>query len=232
MKLHFLILLTIVAFTTGLLPRESMASEFPSPKVEFSADMTMTVQEDGKGQPYRIEGKIYSAKGKERREVSSFGRQTVIIKTENETLTLMPEQKMYMKNMGPKSHKDPETMVRDGELQMTKEGSERINDQLTTRYRVESTDNGRQKFTGHAWFTSQNIPVRFKGITSDRDMRHNVEINYYNINIAKQNPKLFAAPSNYRLLPTGVTGMGGGPGNMTPEQIEQMKEMMKQQRSQ
>lgn len=232
MKIKILMAITAVGLILGWPPLVGAAAEFPSPKVEYSADMTMTVQEDGGGQSYQMEGKIYSAKGKERREVSSFGRKTIIIKTGNETLTLMPEQKIYMKNMGPRDYKDPETMAKDGELKLTKEGNEKINGQHTTRYKIESTGKGKQTFSGHAWFTKQNIPVRFKGFASERNMRHRMEINYYNIAVAKQSPKLFAAPGDYRLLPTGITGMGGGAGDMTPEQMERMKEMMEKQRSQ
>lgn len=231
MKLYLLICLVVSGLTIGWLPHGSVAADFPSPRVEYSADMTMTIQQEGGGQPYQINGKVYAAKGKERREVSNFGRKTIIIKTENETLTLMPEQRIYMKNTRSKSFKDPETMVKDGEVKITKDGTENINGQFTTRYKLEATEKGRQSFSGHAWFTKENIPVRFKGTANDRNVRQNMEINYYNIKVGKQNPKLFAAPGNYRLLPTGIGGMGGGPGNMSPEQIEKMKEMMRKQQN-
>lgn len=230
MKIHLLVALAAVSAMAVLLPLEGTAAEFPHPKVEYSADMAMTIS-NGEGQSYRINGKVYSAKGKQRREISGFGRRTVVIKTGNETLTLIPDQKMYMKSRTPGAHKDPEEMVRDGEISLTKEGTEKINDQMTTRYKLESTDKGRNNFSGHAWFNKHNIPVRFKGTTRDRNTRQNVEINYYNINVARQNPKLFAAPDNYRLLPTGAGGMGGGPAEMSPEQLKRMKEMMEKQQN-
>ena len=100
------------------------AERFPLPKVEFSADMTMTIKQEGSNQPYVIQGKIYAVEGKERREISSFGRQTVIIKhrDKDQMWTLMPDQKMYMVNKDPRTRKDPVSMIRDGELKMTKMG--------------------------------------------------------------------------------------------------------------
>lgn len=205
------------------------AAEFPYPKVAFSADMTMNIKAAGGSQHYEIQGKVYSSEGKERREVSRLGRTTAIIKdrNKNETLTLMPGQKMYMRDQGSKAHKDPETMIRDGELKMTEQGSEKINGQTTTKYKIESIQQGKESFSGYAWFSKQNIPIRFKGTATGDGMRQDVEINYTNVVIAKQDPKLFTVPGDYRPIPTGMGGMGKGA--MSPEQMEQLKEMMKKQ---
>lgn len=207
----------------------STAEQFPYPKVEFSADMTMKLKIPGSDQPHTIQGKVYSASGKERREISRGGRKVVIIKERNkdETITLMPGQKMYMKNRGgPQARKDPETMIRDGELKMTRQGSEKIAGYTTTKYKIESTQKGKESFSGYAWFTQQNIPILFKGTATDNGMRQDMEINYANIVVAKQNPELFTVPGDFRELPTGMGGMGSGAQGMTPEQMKQLKEMM------
>ncbi len=208
----------------------SSAAEFPHPKVEFSADMIMTLNEASSGQQYKTEGKVYSSMKKERREVSNFGRTTAIIKDreKQETVTLMLDQKMYMVDQGSKTHKDPEARIRDGELKLTKQGSEKINGQTTTKYKIESVQKGKDSFSGHAWFNKHNIPVRFKGITSGDGMRQEVEINYNNIVVGKQDPNLFKVPKDFRPMPTGLGGMmGKGAKGMTPEQLEQLKEMFK-----
>ena len=172
------------------------ADTFPHPKVEFSADMTMTIKQAGTTQPYVIQGKIYSIKGKERREISSFGRQTAIINDrENDQMwTLMPEQKMYMANQDPGARKDPESMIRDGELKMTKMGTEKVNGQKATKYKIESTDKGEDAFSGFAWLNKQNIPVRFEGTASENGIRQDIEIEYANIVVARQDPQLFVVP--------------------------------------
>lgn len=220
----------IVAFAVLFLGiPASPAAEFPFPKVDFSADMTMRLKIPGNNQPHTIQGKVYSSKGKERREISRGGRTVAIIKDKDKdgTITLMPGQKMYMKNQGAQARKDPETMIRDGELKLTRQGSEKIGGYTTTKYKIESTQKGKESFSGFAWFTQQNIPIRFKGTAIENGMRQDVEINYANIVIAKQNPKLFTVPGDYRELPTGMGAMGGGAQGMTPEQMEQLKEMMK-----
>jgi hypothetical protein len=212
------------------------AADFPYPKVEFSADMMMTLKSVDGGQDYEMKGKIYSAKGKERREVSDFGHTTAIIvdREKKETLTLMPALKMYLVDQSTKPHKDPETMIRDGEMKMTQKGSEKINGQTTTKYLMESMQGGKETFSGYAWFTKQNIPVRFTGTATAENMRQEIEINYTNIVIAKQNPALFKVPGDFRPMPTGLGGMMGKMGKeaegMRPEQIEQMKEMFKKQK--
>jgi hypothetical protein len=202
------------------------ADGFPYPKVEFSADMTMNLKETDSGQTHTIQGKVYSAKGKERREIRRMGRTTAILKDRDsrKSWTLMPDQKMYMENQGPRFRKNPEAMIEDGELQLIKVGTEKLNGHTTTKYKIESVTQNEESFSGHAWFTSQNIPLRFLGSSFDSGRRMDMEINYSNINVSRQEPHLFIVPGDYRLVPAG---MGGGSGAMSPAQMEQYKEMMK-----
>jgi len=206
------------------------ADEFPFPKVEFSADMTMTIKQAGTTQPYIIQGKIYSTKGKERREISSFGRQTAIINDrENDKMwTLMPDQKMVMANQDPRAKKSPDQMIRDGELKMTKMGTETVSGKKATKYKIESADNGEEAFSGFAWLNKQNIPVRFEGTASEKGIRQDIKIEYTNIVVARQDPQLFVVPSDYRQMNAGMGAMGTSGKNLTPEQMEQVMKMLKQ----
>ena len=206
------------------------ADTFPSPKVEFSADMTMTIKQAGTTQPYIIQGKIYSVKGKERREISSFGRQTAIINDrENDQMwTLMPEQKIVMANQDPRARKSPDQMIRDGELKMTKMGPEKVSGQKATKYKIESTDKGKDSFSGFAWLNKQNIPVRFEGTASENGIRQDIEIEYANIVVARQDPQLFVVPADYRPMNAGMGAMGTSGKTLTPEQMEQVMKMLKQ----
>lgn len=203
---------------------------FPSPKVEFSADMTMTIKQAGTPQPYVIQGKIYSIKGKERREISSFGRQTAIIndRDNDQMWTLMPDQKMYMANEHPGARKDPASMIQDGELKMTEMGTEKIGGQKATKYKIESTDKGDDTFSGFAWLNKQNIPVRFEGTASENGIRQDIKIEYANIVVARQDPQLFVVPADYRQMNVGMGAMGTSGKTLTPEQMEQVMKMLKQ----
>lgn len=206
------------------------ADTFPHPKVEFSADMTMTIKQAGTTQPYIIQGKIYSIKGKERREISSFGRQTAIINDrENDQMwTLMPDQKMVMANQDPHARKSPDQMIRDGELKMTKMGTEKVSGQKATKYKIESTDKGEDAFSGFVWLNKQNIPVRVEGTASEKGIHQDIEIEYANIVVARQDRQLFVVPSDYRQMNAGMGAMGTSGKNLTPEQMEQVMKMLKQ----
>ena len=228
------ITIAVFAIITLLLAVSSgAAATFPYPKVEFSADMTMTIKQAGTNQPHIIKGKIYSIKGKERREISSFGRTTAIIKhRENDQMwTLMPDQKMYMTNQDPGARKDPERMIRDGELKMTNLGTEELNGETATKYKIESAHKGQDAFSGYAWLNKQNIPLRFEGTASANGSSQDIQIDYSNIAVAKQDPRLFVVPPDYRPMNTGLGGMESPGKNMSPKQIEQLMKMLKQQQS-
>lgn len=204
--------------------------KFPAPKAEFSADMTMTIKQAGTPQPHVIQGKIYSIKGKERREISSLGRKTAIINDrENDQMwTLMPDQKMVMANQDPRARKSPDQMIRDGELKMTEMGTEKVNGQTATKYKIESTNKGEKAFSGFAWLNKQNIPVRFEGTANENGVRQDIEIRYTNIVVARQDPQLFVVPADYRQMNAGMGAMGTSGQTLTPEQMEQVMKMLKQ----
>ena len=208
----------------------AQATPFPHPKVSYSADMMMVMTRTGNPQPLTTSGRIYVANGKKRREINRFGRQMAFIKDREKgtAWTLMPDQKMAMPTSGPAARKDPEQMIRDGEMTITKMGSERINGTMTTKYKVESIEKGSATFSGHAWLTKDNVPVRFAGSASENGMHQTVQIDYTNIVVGRQNPALFTVPADYRKTP-GAMGMPGQ--GMSPEQMEQMMKMLKKQNS-
>ena len=216
----------------------AQAGKFPYPTVDFSADLTMAVKQNGGSQPYVMHGKIFSTEGSERREMESMGRKTVIIhnRKTGEQITLMPEQKMYMIDKDD-SRRDPERMIRDGELKLTKKNKEKLKGHSTTKYEMTSTSESKEQFNGFVWLTRQNIPVRITATATEGGRSHDVQIDYDNINIGKQPSHLFKITPGYRQLnmgmPTGApAGLGGAPGKlppgMTPEQIEQLKKMFQQ----
>lgn len=236
------VLLLIVFSSVGL-----AASPPPYPKVSYKADFSMTfVKPDGR--PSTAHGKLYAIKDKERREIMSPDGNTIFIKdrAKGTEYTLLPEKKMYMVHQESEDKDEsPMDMARDGKLVFKRVGTDRINGQSVIKYKIESTGRDMGSFSGYAWLTKQNIPVRFTATAIERGMQHKMKIDYTNIVIGRQNPKLFIVPNNYKLLQTGFGGMIPGQGmtpppsrttkrqkrynsppsrgpGMTPEQLEQM----------
>ena len=59
-------------------------------------------------------------------------------------------------------------------------------------------------------------------------MRQDIRIDYANIVVAKQDPKLFVIPPDYRPMGAGFGTMGTSGQTLTPEQMEQVMKMLKQ----
>ena len=91
---------------------------------------------------------------------------------------------------------------------MTKMGTEKVSGQKATKYKIESTDKGEDAFSGFAWLNKQNIPVRFEGTASEKGIRQDIEIEYTNIVVARQDPQLFVVPADYRQMNAGMGAMG------------------------
>lgn len=238
---RFALILTVAII--GLVPATAAAAEFPYPTVEYAADMTVRIQPENGSQSHTISGTINSTRTSERREIENFGHKTIVIKRrdKNETWLLMPEVKTYRITRGDQQQNDPERMIRNGELKLTKQGSEIVNGVRTVKYQISSTSGKDGQFNGFAWLTKQNVPVRFEGKARDANQAMNVRIDYNRIRIGRQNPQLFEIPPGYRPMPdTGSMGMPPQPGQMpqgvNQEALEryqkQMEEIMKQRPNQ
>lgn len=220
----------------------AVAGEFPRPIVDYSADMEMEMGTGPDGKPMMVTGKIFASGEKERREMAMMGRESIIITRRDQGLTwiLMPERKSYMESRESK-RKYAESIMREGKVTLTKLGPEQVNGMDTEKYRIEATHEEGGRFNGHLWVTKENVPVRIESDPADVDQHFRV--NYKNIQIRKQDPKLFEPPPDYALMTTpgmpGFPRMGAGkmpegapPGGMDPEQMEKMQkqaeEMMKQ----
>lgn len=114
---------------------------------------------------------------------------------------------------------------------MTNLGTEKLNGETATKYKIESAHKGQDAFSGYAWLNKQNIPLRFEGTASANGSSQDIQIDYSNIAVAKQDPRLFVVPPDYRPMNTGLGGMGSPGKNMSPKQIEQLMKMLKQQQS-
>lgn len=209
------------------------AEEYPLPKVDYSADMEMNMQEEPGGRSMTVKGRIFSARDKERQEMVVADKKTVIITRRDKGVAwvLMDDQKLYVESALDQMDDDPVVMMREGRIKMTRQGTEKVNGVSATKYGIESTDRGGGRFTGHIWMTDQNIPVRVAGGPEEEDPGRQIRIDYTHIQVSKQDAGLFEVPSGYR--PVSMPKMppaGGGPhGEMSDEEMQkQMQEMMKQ----
>ena len=124
----------------------------------------------------------------------------------------MPSEKMYMESHSDPKKNDPERMMREGNVKFTKLGSERVNGMRTTKYKFEVVHKDGGRFDGHHWMTEDNIPVRMMSTSKGQQFR----IDYTNIKIGKQDPRLFEIPAGYSRMEMPQvsgwppTGMGSG----------------------
>lgn len=215
----------ILLFTSS-----ARTAEFPYPKVGYSADVKMELGNGPDGKPMILTGKAYSSKNKERRELVGFGEKSIMIKRRDKGVSwhLMPKGKMYMESHGGREKQDPESMMREGNLKLTKLGPERVNGMATTKYRFEVVDQDGSRFVGHHWVTKENVPVRMEGTSKGRRFR----IDYTNIRIGKQDPRLFEIPAGYKRIAIpempGRVLQGTPSGGMTKKQAEQMRKQMEE----
>jgi hypothetical protein len=150
---------------------------------EFSADIIST----NMGQ--NISGKIYNAPGKARMETS--GVITIARIDKNMAWVLMPNEKTYMEvplssgNVVAGMDKMP------GEIERRLVGKETIDGKAVDKYYVVYTAGGKTKAL-YSWLLPSGIPV--KTVAEDGSW----QVEYKNINMAKQPDNLFEVPSDYK----------------------------------
>ena len=220
---------------TLLLPALSWADSFPRPTVEFSADITMAVDQEAGESP--VTGKLYYGKTAERREIEMEGQNSIMItkRDKQASWVLMPEQKAYIVHRG-NAGQDLARMMREGKVKLTKLRAEAVNGQPATKYQIDVTDKEGGFFDGFIWLTKENIPVRMDGLSRYQGMTNHLRIEHTNVKIGKQNAALFEIPSGYKLLetpplptiPQGAINTQG----MTKEQREQVESILKEAQQQ
>jgi hypothetical protein len=223
-----------IALGLAWLAAPAGAEDFPMPRVEFSADVTMDLGGGSSGAPTAIKGRLYSAKEKERREMAVERQQSVILtdRGKKKAWVLMPQQRLYMVVSGQgKQEEDPSRLIREGDVKLTNLGSERVNGMATTKYKIVVTTKSHEPIEALAWLTSDYVPVRMESVTqgSARSFR----VDHTNIKVGKQDPALFEVPAGYRemkmpFLPEmDVTPGEGSPGE-GDRMRQQLENLMKQ----
>ena len=177
------------------------------PKVAYTAVSSMETEAGA------MNGRVYSAPGKERREMEQRGKKMITITRQDKKVTwmLMPEQKMYMEMpMEGGRPSNPES-ISSYKIDATEVGPETVNGIKATKSKVVMTDSKGNKMGGFMWRTSDGIAVKtdILAIGSGNKMRMKSELT--NLKVGHQDPALFEIPAGYAPMSMGAM-MGGAMG--------------------
>ena len=188
--------LSLVAFATT-----AHGAGLPVPTVEYSADRVMETESG------TFEGKVYAAKDKERSETSMRGMTSVMILRRDKQLgyMLMPAQKMYQQMDFAKAQ--AQSGGQPADVEITEVGSETIEGQSTTKYKLIMKDGSAG---GFMWFTKEGIMMKMDTVVKNGRNKSRMTITLKNVKIASQDASLFEVPAGYNAMPSfGGGGMGG-----------------------
>jgi hypothetical protein len=194
--------LNLVLVSVLLAPVIVRAAPPPEPKVDYSADSTMEVEE------MTMKSRIYYTPGKQRMEMGGADGSVTIIRRDKKVMwNLMGD--MYME-MPLDQSQDPQDM----DVQMTTVGEETVNGIKTTKSKVIATKKDGSKFGGFFWTTKDHITVKMDLLSKDGNEKMRMTQELTNLKIGKQDPKLFEIPPGYTKNDIGAMmgGMGGGGG--------------------
>ncbi len=188
--------LCIVAFATT-----AQGAGLPMPTVEYSADRVMETEAG------TFEGKVYAAKDKERSETSMQGMTSVMILRRDKQLgyMLMPAQKMYSQMDFAKAQQQSGGQPAD-QVEITEVGSETIDGQPTTKYKLIMKDGSAG---GFMWFTKDGIMMKMDTVVKNGRDKSRMTITLKNVKIGAQDASLFEVPAGYNAMPSFGGGMGG-----------------------
>jgi hypothetical protein len=190
--------------------QHAAAATLPAPMVEYSADR---IVETDAG---TLEGKVYSAKDRERAETTMQGMQTVMILRRDKQLgwMLMPAQKMYQQVDLAKARQQSGAAP-DSDVEITQVGSESVSGFDTTKYKMLMKDGSAG---GFIWITSEGIAVKMDMLSKADGAKTRVTMTLTNVQIGTQDPQLFEVPEGYAAMPAfgfgsktkgGLGGLGG-----------------------
>jgi Domain of unknown function (DUF4412) len=199
MLIRFLVPLTL-CFTA--LAARTHADALPVPTVEYSADRIMETDAG------TFDGKVYSAKDKERLETNAQGMQTVMILRRDQQLgwMLMPAQRMYQK-LDMRKAQEQSGSPADG-VTIEQVGAETMEGHAATKYKMLMKDGSGG---GFMWITADGIPVKMDLLGKSGRDKTRMTVTLKNLSIGSQDPALFEVPADYKAMPSfGVFNKQGG----------------------
>jgi len=180
------------------------------PKVEYSADSSMETEAGA------MNGRVYYAPGKERREMDQRGKKMITIMRKDKKVSwmLMPEQKMYMEMPmdGGGSRSQPRN-TSDFKIDASVVGTETVNGIKATKSKVVMTDSKGNKMGGFMWRTEDGIAVKTDVLAMGGGSKMRMKSELTNLKVGRQDPALFEIPAGYAPMSMGAMmggGMGGG----------------------
>lgn len=171
--------------------------------VEYSADSYIESSEGV------MQGKLYSARGKERREYVQDGEKMAMVMRHDKKVVwmLMPEEKMYMEMKVPKEGRKDD--ISGWKVEQSTVGPETVNGVSTTKSKIIMTGPKGEKLGGFWWATKENIIVKIDAIAVDKKSKERFKTELKNLKIGKQDASLFEIPAGYSKMSMGGMMMGG-----------------------
>lgn len=199
MRIGLAALIAAVGFGTAL---QAQAATLPMPSVEYSADRVI---ETSAG---TFNGKVFSAKDKERSETTMGGMQSVMILRRDKQVgwMLMPMQKMYMTMDFAKAQQQSGAAPND-QIDITEVGSETIEGHASKKYKMLMKDGSGG---GFIWVTDQGIPVKMDFLSKSGGEKTRMTVTLKNLKIGSQDAEQFELPSGYTAMPNMGGGFGTG----------------------
>jgi len=179
---------------------QSHAAGLPAPTVEYSADRVI------ESEAGTFTGKVYSAKDRERTDMSMGEMQTVMILRRDKQLgyMLMPMQKSYQQidfaQAAQQSGAAP-----DDQVEITVVGNETVEGFESTKYKMVMKDGSAG---GFIWITQQGIPVKMDMLSKSGREKSRMTMTLKNLAVGTQDPQLFELPADYSAMPSFGFGAG------------------------
>lgn len=190
----------IVAVAAGLFLSWSVVAQDQA-RVEYSADTLIETASNS------MKGRIYSAPGKERRDMmQGADAMTAITRHDKKVMwSLMPQMKMYMEV--PLTAGDAQASPEDlsgYKMEFTEVGPEQWNGIATTKSKIMMTGKD-TRMGGFAWKTKEGVMVKLDAIAINKNDKTRFKMELSNLKIGKQDAALFEIPPGYK--PMSIPGM-------------------------
>ena len=186
-------------------------------EVEYSADSSVETA-DGV-----MNGTVYVAPGKERREYVQDGEKSVMIMRHDKKVMwmLQPEDKthMEMKLSQGGGRKDDISAYK---IDHTTVGPDTVNGIKTTKSKLIMIGPKGDKLGGFMWATKEGIAVKMDAIAVDKDSKERFKTELKNLKVGRQDASLFEIPADYSKMDMG------GFGNMMPGSDEEQEDDQKE----
>jgi outer membrane lipoprotein-sorting protein len=206
---------------TGLLLAivSALADELPQTKAEFSADFHISAQTPVG--PQEMAGKLYSAPGKERREVAGPGgsTQTTIMRADKSVVWLLLPDNQNLETpittpptgtVGlPQVGKAPDVKIREI-------GKEPVNGVAATKHEMEMKMDEAGTLNAFVWLGPEDIQLRMQGKVAQHGQTFSFNNELTNLKIGKQEGALFELSSGARKADSKALPVPGSPSPAAP----------------